>query len=61
MKSSTKTKARSTKSSYKRGGFALIAKLTGYDISHVRKVMLGESNNPSGEIKRVAKANRVKI
>lgn len=34
----------------RRGDFSVIAKATGYDNSHVSKVIKGFSNNPSGEI-----------
>ena len=34
----------------RRGDFSVIAKATGYDNSHVSKVIKGFANNPSGEI-----------
>ena len=38
----------------RRGDFTRIAKATGYDNSHVARVLRGQAKNPSGEIVRYA-------
>lgn len=50
---STKTprqKLATVRSRSRKGDTSKIAELTGYDYSHVRRVLKGERNNPSGEI-----------
>lgn len=58
----TKTKAKKTESQklaavqarLRRGDFTTIAQRTGYDSSHVSRVLSGERKNPSGEILKIA-------
>lgn len=50
---STKTKSQklaTIRSRSRRGDISIISKLTGYEYSHVNRVLKGERNNPSGEI-----------
>lgn len=61
-KTSVKSNAKSQKSEfsvfkkkYRRGDYAKIAKTTGYDPAHVRRVLHGEAGNPSGVIMKIAR------
>jgi uncharacterized protein Veg len=42
------------KSRIRRGDYVKLASETGYDRTHVRRVLLGESNNPSCKIVNAA-------
>jgi len=53
-KMSPAQKLKAIQARLKRGDFAKIAERTGYDASHVRRVLMGERSNPSGEIVKAA-------
>jgi len=53
-KKSASQKLATVRTKLRHGDFALISKLTGYDPTHVRRVIVGVSNNPSGKIANTA-------
>ena len=51
---STIQKLEAVRTKYCRGDFSRIARLTGYDVSHVSRVIAGTSKNPNGRIAEMA-------
>ena len=54
-KTSVKDDVKFLRKKLERGDISRIAKVTGYDNSHVARVIRGEAGNPSGEIMKYAK------
>lgn len=51
----SKSKSPIDRAKMRRGDYTKIAMRSGYDVSHVIRVINGESNNPNGRILRVAR------